>query len=234
MKTIHLPIVLLFLICSCSCDKGKSEPQPIVCTRHVAVTDVSGNVYTSIVIGTQEWLVENLKVTEYRDGTQIPNVTSSVGWRALTQGSWANYNNDPGLDAVYGKLYNWYAVSDSRGLTPTGWHVPSDVEWTTLIDYLGGPSVAGGKLKEFGLSHWLTDNNGTITDTRCFNALPGGSRQDDANATFENVSSSGYWWTTEDLGAPGATYVILSHNTPQAQLDVANKTVGFSVRCLKD
>ena len=118
------------------------------------VSDIDGNIYHYIVIGTQTWMVENLKTIHYRNGDAIPNVTISLDWDVLVTGAYCWYNNDvPTYKAAYGALYNWYVVNDSRNIAPAGWHVPTDAEWTILIDFLGGESVAGVKLKETGNSH---------------------------------------------------------------------------------
>jgi uncharacterized protein (TIGR02145 family) len=137
------------------------------------VTDIDGNIYHTVTIGTQVWMVENLKTTKYRNGDPIPNVTGNA-WAALTTGAYCWYNNDAATyKATYGALYNWYAVADSRNIAPTGWHVPTDAEWTTLTTFLGGESVAGGKLKETGTNHWTSPNTGATNETG-FTALPGG------------------------------------------------------------
>jgi uncharacterized protein (TIGR02145 family) len=112
-----------------------------------AVNDIDGNTYKTIVIGTQTWMAENLKTTKYRNGDTIPTNLTNAAWSDATTGAYAIYNNDAANNTIYGKLYNWYAVTDSRNICPVGWHVPSDSEWTTLVNYLGGALVAGGKLK---------------------------------------------------------------------------------------
>ena len=122
------------------------------------VTDVDGNRYTTVKIGTQVWMVENLKVTRYRNGDPIPNVTDNNSWNVLTTDAYCNYNNDTANVSAYGRLYNWYAVNDNRKIAPTGWHVPSDEEWATLGDFLGGNNIAGGKMKEPGTTHWISPN----------------------------------------------------------------------------
>ena len=114
------------------------------------MTDQEGNVYKTIIIGSQEWMAENLKTSVYRNGNAIDNIIDDNQWSSLTSGAWASCINDSQYDCPYGKLYNWFAVADSRYLCPTGWHVPTDDEWTTLTDYLGGEEVAGGKMKTTG------------------------------------------------------------------------------------
>jgi uncharacterized protein (TIGR02145 family) len=114
------------------------------------VTDIDGNVYQTVTLGGQVWMAENLKVTRYRNGDPIPCVNDASAWSGLSTGAYCHYNNDFNNAAIYGRLYNWYAVSDSRNIAPGGWHVPTDTEWQTLVDLLGGSSVAGGKMKTTG------------------------------------------------------------------------------------
>jgi len=140
-----------------------------------SVTDIDGNVYQTVKIGNQWWMMENLKVTSYRNGEAIPNVTDTTEWYNLTTGAYCYYDNDAYNTTIYGRLYNWYSINDSRSIAPTGWHVPTDEEWTTVINYLGGESVAGGKLKENGTTHWTSPNNGATNESG-FSALPGGYR----------------------------------------------------------
>jgi hypothetical protein len=118
-----------------------------------AVVDIDGNAYHTVTIGNQVWMVENLKVTHYRNGDAIPNVTDGTAWLDLTTGAYCEYDNDVNNVATYGRLYNWYSVNDSRNIAPAGCHVPSDDDWQTLVDYLGGDAVAGGKMKEIGSTH---------------------------------------------------------------------------------
>ena len=175
MKTKSKVFIYLFamlgmtLLISVSCKKKNDDTNnPPVTT----VTDQDGNVYHTVTIGTQVWMVENLKTTKYRNGDGIQNVTDSIAWWNLTSGAYCIYRNDVNNLATYGRLYNWYAVIDSRKLTPAGWHIPTDAEWTTLTDYLG--STCGDKLKEKGPNHWGGDN--TATNETGFTALPGGNR----------------------------------------------------------
>jgi uncharacterized protein (TIGR02145 family) len=143
-----------------------------------SMTDQEGNVYKTIVIGTQEWMAENLNASIYRNGDAIATGLSDADWENTIntqQGAWAYYNNDASYACPYGKLYNWYACVDARQLCPVGWHVPTDAEWTVLTDYLGGESVAGGKMKTTGTSLWNSPNQGA-TNSSGFSAVPGGNR----------------------------------------------------------
>jgi len=196
------------------------------------MTDQQGNVYKTIVIGTQEWMAENLKTTIYRNGNAIANVTGNNQWADLTTGAWCYYNNNSQYDCPYGKLYNWYAVADSRNVCPTGWHVPTDAEWTTLTSFLGGETVAGGKMKSTGLQYWLAPND-FATNESGFSGLPGGNR-DGLNGYFYGVGYYGYWWSSPESSTTGAWYRYLSYDDGNAYRYGAYKRDGFSVRCLKD
>jgi uncharacterized protein (TIGR02145 family) len=195
------------------------------------IKDGDGNVYTFTTIGTQIWLVENLKTTKYNDGTPIPNITDNATWGNLNTPGYCWYNNDASTyKDTYGALYNWYAINSGK-LCPVGWHVPSDSEWTTLTDYLDGESVAGGKLKEISTTHWITPNTGA-TNENGFTALPGGYRVIDG--TFVSIGGFGGWWSATEHGA---TYVWIRNMTCNSssvyRID-DEKEYGFSVRWVKD
>lgn len=192
------------------------------------VTDIDGNVYHIVTIGTKQWLVENLKTRHYRNGDSIPNVTSSSTWSGLTTGAYCDYENSSSNGATYGHLYNWYAVNDSRGLAPTGWHVATDAEWTTLVNYVGGESVAGAKLKS--TSGWNGGGNGT--NDYGFTALPGGYRNSEGN--FSNYLSNAYWWTNDQYSALNAWRRYLYYASAAAFRDNENKHFGKSIRCVRD
>jgi uncharacterized protein (TIGR02145 family) len=189
----------------------------------------------SVIIGTQVWMAKNLDVDQYRDGTSIPTNLTNAEWVVATAGAGADYNNDPAFGAIYGKLYNWYAVSDPRGMCPIGFHIPSAVEWDLLISYLGGASVGGGALKEMGTAHWVSPNNGA-TNSSGFQALPGGSRYP-ADGVFANLASNGgvwaLWWTTTPENG-GGRYKGVVGSDPAVYGGNSPKNTGFSVRCLKD
>ena len=190
------------------------------------ITDIEGNVYNTVKIGTQCWMKENLKTTKYGDNTAIPYVTDNTAWLNLTTGAYANYNHDANNVATYGRLYNGYTVNDSRKICPAGWHVPTDDEWTTLTTLYGGESVAGGNLKEAGLAHWGSPNTGADNSSG-FTALPGGARN--ITGTFYSMGSYGLWWTSTDSW----DRYLCNFNTTVYRVP-ANKQYGFSVRCIKD
>ncbi len=196
------------------------------------ITDIDGNVYNTVTIGTQVWMVENLKTTKYRNGDMIANLTVDATWASLGTGSYCWYYNDAATyKATYGALYNWYAVADSRNIAPAGWHVATDAEWTTLTTFLGGESVAGGKLKETGTSHWLGQNTGT-TNSSGFTAFPGGLRY--SNGSFNGVGYLGYWWTSTEISTTNAWFRYMDSSYSFAYGGYDSKYFGFSVRCLQD
>jgi uncharacterized protein (TIGR02145 family) len=204
---------------------------------------VSFTTPSIVAIGTQTWIAVNLNVDAYSDGTPIPEVTNPDAWAGLTTGAWCYYNNDPENGAVYGKLYNWYAVAGihdpaslsdpslRKQLAPTGYHIPTDAEWTTLTSYLGGEDVAGGAMKEDGTIHWL-DPNTDATNSSGFTGLPGGWR--DHNGTFDNIGIVSIWWSFTELDTGGAWVRYLGHNGGYAIRNASNTGGGFSVRCLSD
>jgi uncharacterized protein (TIGR02145 family) len=198
------------------------------------VSDIQGNVYHTVIIGTQCWMVENLKTTKYRNGDTIPNVTYGPAWDNLTPDSiaYCNYINDVSIGNTYGHLYNWRAISDSRNISPTGWHVPTDAEWTTLINFLGGDSVAGAKLKETGFAHW-NNSSTSATNESGFTALPGGFRFWDG--TFQYITYNAYWWSSTESNSTSAKSLILEGYLNKIKRNSYDKKRnGYSVRCVKD
>jgi len=199
-----------------------------------AVTDLDGNSYSGVEIGTQVWTGENLKTTRYNNKTSIPLVTDNTAWSNLTTPGYCYYNNDIANYDTYGALYNWYTVNTGL-LCPDGWHVPTDAEWITLVNYLGGQLVAGGKLKEAGTDHWTSPNT-AATDESGFSALPGGYRVN--TGSFSNngndIGLKGLWWSaTED--SPGvARNRIMYYDNAYAYINYSVKTYGSSIRCLKN
>ena len=194
-----------------------------------SVSDNDGNTYKTIPIGTQTWMAENLKTTKYNDGTAIPLVTDGTAWAALSTPGYCWYNNDAATyKATYGALYNWYTVNTGK-LCPTGWHVPTDAEWTTLTTSLGGESVAGGKLKETGITHWQSPNTGATNESG-FTALPGGERY--YSGTFDSFQSYSYWWTSTENNTGSAWYRWIYSSGSIIVRGYLNKIYGFSVRCI--
>jgi uncharacterized protein (TIGR02145 family) len=210
-------------------------------TAPITVTDYDGNIYNTIQIGTQIWMVENLKTTHYRNGDALSYITTSDNWDGLTAGGYCNYDNSASNGETYGHLYNFYAVEDSRELCPEGWHVPTKEEFKILIDYLGGADVAGGKMKEAGSEHWtstLTTSVNEGTNESGFTALPGGVL--DASGNFSSGGYMAWFWISEgyDSSISGKRYGY------RRSLDLRSDEVsdergyhaymGMSVRCIKD
>jgi uncharacterized protein (TIGR02145 family) len=196
------------------------------------ISDKEGNIYKTIAISSQIWMKENLKTTIYQDGTQITNVTDNTQWVNLTSSAFCWYNNDASIfKNAYGALYNWYAVNDNRKICPIGWHVPSDTEWLTLADFSGGLSLAGGKLKESGTSHWISPNTGA-TDESGFTALPSGYRY---QGVYNWVNYGGAWWSSTEYDALYAWDFYLAFDFSYlGRAHDNDKKNGFSVRCIKD
>jgi uncharacterized protein (TIGR02145 family) len=202
----------------------------------------------NVTIGTQIWASTNLDVTTYRDGTPIPQVTDPTQWGNLTTGAWCYYNNDPANGAIYGKIYNWYAVAGihdndpntpNKILAPTGWHIPSDTEWNSIINFLdpnanGGltvPNVAGSAMKETGTTYWFSPNTGA-TNSSGFTGLPGGYRFVDGS--YAGLGINGYWWSSSENGVGGAWYRNLNFESTNATKIGQGKELGYSVRCIRD
>ena len=200
------------------------------CEKKGTVTDIDGNVYQTVVIGGQEWMAENLRTARYRDGIAIPNVQDNAEWENVTTGAWSNYNHDTVNDSMYGKLYNWYAVDDSLGICPEGWHVPSDDEWSELIDTVGGDKNAGCTMKETGTSHWESPNT-CATNKSGFTGLPGGYRDPSG---FVNLGRHGAWWSTAENNAERGWFRTLNYNNSNVYRLFQSKTNGISVRCVRD
>jgi uncharacterized protein (TIGR02145 family) len=196
------------------------------------VTDIDGNIYNTITIGTQVWTKENLRVTHYRNGDPITKVTDTNTWGALTTEAFCWYNNDAAANAlIYGALYNWYAVSDPRNICPVGWHVPSDTEWSTLENNIGGIAVAGGKLKEVGTTHWSLPNIGATNETG-FTALPSGYRY--SSGIFDVLTFNGVFWTSTQENLYYSKYRYISYNNAEVTPASLHLRAGCSLRLVKD
>jgi uncharacterized protein (TIGR02145 family) len=221
----------------------RSGPTPICEPATGTVTDIDGNIYQTQKIGDQWWMVENLKVTHYRNGDYIPEVTGTAAWAALFTGAYCKFNNDINNIALYGLMYNWYAVNESRNIAPEGWHVAGDEEWKELELYLGMNSSEvdnyfawrgtdqGGKLKEAGISHWVSPNSGA-TNIWNFSALPGGARNDDG--TFENITLYAHYWCGTEYDLADAWGRSFGYDQSGIGRYYYSKRGGASIRCVKD
>jgi len=227
-----------------SCNKNKVEPNnskgvssavfnPDI--TYGTMTDQEGNVYKTVTIGTQTWMAENLRTTLYNDSTPIPHVTVDSDWSTLTTGAFCNLHNttDVNFIATYGRLYNWHAINTGK-LAPTGWHVPTDAEWTTLVTFLGGSTVAGGELKEVGSTHWQSVNV-AATNSSGFTGLPGSQRN--PTGTFRVSIGLGQWWSSTPNTGSGLD-VAFSRYLYYGYGDISTisekKVNGFSVRLVMD
>ena len=204
-----------------------------VWTRLSQTTTSTAQVATPVLtICCQSWMTTNLDVDSYRNGDPIPNITDPDAWQLLTTGAYCYYNNDSATyAAVYGKLYNWYAVNDPRGLAPEGWHVPTHFEWTTLTDCLGGESVAGGLMKETGTTHWQSPNT-NATNISGFTGLPGGDRQ--SYGAYDGIGSYCIWWSSVEHLSLYAWCCSLGSSTSSVYVNYTYRNDGFSVRCIRD
>ena len=193
------------------------------------VVDIDGNSYQTVVIGTQEWMAENLNTTKFSNGDPIPNVTDINAYYSYGAPAWAYYANNASNGAIYGKLYNGFVAEDNRNCCPDGWHVPTDADWTTLSDYMGGEAVAGDKLKNSTV--W----NGT--DDVGFNAMPGGIRYALAGDIQEGtLFGQGYWWSSDRNPANTNQIFFYRINTynPNLYREAQPYTLGMSIRCIKN
>lgn len=240
MRYLHYPLLIgagvLLLIGACRKNSDEPavpvvEPPPPATDCSGNITDIDGNTYPVVQIGNQCWMAANLRTTRNRDGSTIPNVTDYTTWTQLTSGAWSNYNNNPSNDATYGKLYNWYAA-DNSNLCPVGWHVPTDVEWTVLTDFLGGEDIAGGKMKTVS-PLWLSPNIGA-TNVSGFSGLPGGYRKHDAG-NYDYLGSYGFYWSASESGVDIAWNRLLTNDYEGIYRSSASyKRNGFCVRCVRD
>ena len=201
-------------------------------TTTVTTTEYCSNcINNDVTIGTQVWTGCNLNVTTFRNGDPIPQVTDPTAWAALTTPAWCYYNNDSGNDVIYGKLYNWYAVNDPRGLAPVGYHIPTNSEHLTLVSYLGGSTLAGGPLKQIGICRWNDPNIGA-TDDYGFTALPGGGRGDDG--TFGGINIVAPFWSSTLEGPDSSKSLILYRANTDALTGFSYNKEGCSIRLIKD
>jgi uncharacterized protein (TIGR02145 family) len=224
LKTVVLILLGLPILLNHSCKKDDNPP----------LTDQDGNVYTSVKIGTQVWMVENLKTTKYRNGDLIGTTspaTLDITAEATPKYQWAYEGNEDDV-ATYGRLYTWFAAADPRGICPIGWHVPSDAEWDTLITFVGGEINAFEKLIETGSTHWQRSYAG-VTNSSGFTALPGGLRQ--PYGGFGGRSYDGIWWSSTMATPATSSYLYISiNNFMDALMEQGSPSLGFSVRCLRD
>ena len=201
------------------------------------VTDIDGNVYNSISYNGKVWMVENLKTTHYRDGSPITNITNNTTWGTATSEAYCDYDNNSANAAAYGRLYNLFAVKDSRNIAPAGWHVASYSEWQSMINYLGGGGIAGGRMKETGFNHWLSPNTGADNSSG-FTAVGSGWR----SSSFAGLQQISLFWNSScsisSINDANINAFILRNNSAdyseQRGYIGTGATFGYSVRCVKD
>ncbi|MBL0316806.1 MAG: hypothetical protein IPP69_13995 [Flavobacteriales bacterium] len=233
---LSLPVIPSGTLNACGADEVHNPN-----LTYGSLADRDGNVYKTIVIGTQEWMAENLRTRHYQNGDEIPLATANGGWSSQSEGAFCWYNNDSATyNCPYGKLYNWYTVTDPRNLCPTGWHAPSDEEWSILLNYLdpasdGGdayPNVAGGHMKSDGVVYWNTPNT-NADNSSGFSALPGGFRNG-SNGLFFVEQDEGFWWSTTSATSSSSYRRKLIYYNGIGTRDYVTFRTGLSVRCLKD
>jgi uncharacterized protein (TIGR02145 family) len=197
------------------------------------VQDIGGNVYPIIIIGKQVWMKEDLKTTRYSNGDSIGTTTPTtldITNEPTPKYQWAYDGNESNVE-IYGRLYTWYAATDDRNICPTGWHVPTDADWSTLTTFLVGEYVAGGKLKEKGITHWKSPNTGATNESG-FTALPGGYRY--GNGTFYDIGGTGNWWSSTEVSTNNAWCYTMYNNLRNVNKHYGKKTNDLSVRCVRE
>lgn len=225
-KRIAIGLLGALILFATACKKKEIKDSKIV-------TDFDGNEYGVVTIGTQEWISENLNVSHYNNGDAIPNIIYDSEWQSLSTGAYCENENSPANGSTYGKLYNYFAVVDSRKLCPDGWHVPDENEWQTLVDFLGGYGEAGGKMKTTGTTQWDDPNTGATNESG-FSALPGGYRN--YNGAFGIIGNSSYWASTTESLANNSYYhyMLIRYDSDNLNNNEYHKRCGYSVRCIKD
>ncbi|MGB4292750.1 MAG: fibrobacter succinogenes major paralogous domain-containing protein [Bacteroidales bacterium] len=218
-----LPVIVSVVLFTAGCEFERDSGLPV---------DGDGNVYDTVVIGTQVWLKENLKTTRFRDGTPIPLVTDNNKWASMTSAAYCWYNNNPVYKDNYGALYNWYAVRTN--ICPVGWHVPSKEEWETLINYLGGMDIAYCKLRDSKFWQFYQSNPprcNNIFNESGFTARPGGARSSN-DGTSNGIGTYGYWWTSSGTGENA--WIIEIYYGSYLTIKPTFKKCGLSIRCIKN
>jgi uncharacterized protein (TIGR02145 family) len=219
-------LVTLMILTSCG---GSNTPKN---NRDIQKTNTE-SIPDEVAIGKQVWMVQNLNVDKFRNGDPIPEAKSPGEWMAYAQAgeaAWCYYDNNPAYGEKFGKLYNWYAVNDSRGLAPNGWHIPTDAEWTDLTDCLGGKDKAGAEMKS--IEGWSGNRFGANNSD--FSGLPGGFR--DSDGRFKDLVLIGDWWSSTENNDTSAIYLGLNYTNGYDWVFKydRNKEVGLSVRCVRD
>lgn len=196
-----------------------------------SILDIDENVYSTITIGSQTWMMQNLKTTKYRNGDKITNIPTNMNWASSTFGAFCNYENTNSNVTKFGRLYNWFSINDLRNIAPEGWRIPTETDWQILINYLGGEDICGGKLKDQAIGYWQQPNTGATNESG-FTARAGGHRA--PNGFYQNILLSTSFWTSSPYDSDSAVAFSLVNNSSIISKTIfANKT-GLSVRCLKE
>lgn len=235
VKTSYLPlwILLISAYAISSCSSTADDEISIG-----SVTDIDGNTYSTVLLGEQEWMAENLRTSKYANGNQIPEVSSHQEWRSLSYGAWSYLDNNQSHGSNFGKLYNWQAAIDSRNVCPDGWHVPSKDEWNLLKDYLGGAVSAGGKMKstgtiEDGNGLWSSPNANASNQSK-FNGNPGSFRNSLGEFLISSMGQIGCWWSSDSSNYSDSFVYILKSNNSLLEFSSFDKRRGVSIRCVRD
>lgn len=209
-------------------------PKPVLkISDGPSLMDIDSNQYNTVVINTQTWTTSNLKVSKYRNGDVIPEVQDSISWKTLTTGAWCYYKNKISNDLIYGKLYNWHAINDPRGIAPAGYHIPSDAEWKVMSNYLGDQSLVGIKMKATAGWGFVGFSEGNGSNSSKFSGLPGGTRKGDGSYNY--IAYYGYWWTSSGIDSTTTAWSRqLSFDDDLCSSWDDSKQRGFSLRCIKD
>lgn len=233
MKAFSILIISLVVL---SCSSNNDETQIVAEEKGIKgseLIDISGNKYKTVMINGKQWMAQNLNVDKYRNGDPIPQVQNASQWIKLTTGAYCYYENNTANGTVYGKLYNFYAVKDPRGLAPVGYHIPTETERNSLINSFGGQLKAGGALKGVGTTYWNSPNTGATNESG-FNALPGGTRTS-YNGKFQEMKRAGYFWTsTSKYSTAAFTIALEAPSTSMLFGNLGNNLNGMSVRCIKN
>jgi uncharacterized protein (TIGR02145 family) len=201
-------------------------------TQSQNVIDIDSNVYNTVTIGTQTWMRENLRVTHFRTGDSIQDGSNYPGWEDIYTGVYSISDYDS-VSQLFGALYNWFAVDDNRSLCPSGWHIPDTSEWSALFSYLGGDSIAGGKMKEADTVHWKSPNSGA-TNSSGFTALPAGFRLLYGQQTYTSIGTAGCFWSADEVDVNRSYGLFIAYNRTNVFMGIPVKQTGYSIRCICD
>jgi uncharacterized protein (TIGR02145 family) len=232
-KIIYFFSITFLILQSCSNNDNSDNNSNNNNEESAIVTDIDGNTYQLVTICNKTWTKSNLNVSRYRNGDNIPQVTNGSQWATLTTGAWCYYANTTPNGTIYGKLYNWYAVNDPRGLAPSGYHIPTEAEWTSLATCLGGEAIAGGKMKSTGTTLWQSPNTGA-TNSSGFMGLPAGAHTNFAPLYFEDINDGTSFWSSTQESTTDAWSRSLYYTETSLINETYWKHFGLSVRCIKD